>query len=1413
MKGPGLPPVAQGGGNPVSRSRLAVEVDGGRPPHRESASLFPLPLPLGFLSSRRESHGASRSAAQRQRRMQGHRERVALAVRALYGLASSRTGQPLPPGGVSEVQELSAAQRSALRRISLHVRAAGRPPAELDESEAFRALLKTTDVYLEKGRCGVRPYDPEKLRLLKGGVTPQLSLGIVPPHVRQVLERPDLYIERHGDEIAVEAHLEPYWDPRLDPRFARNRGRLLALLRQLADLGMVTGVRRKKSVVGLFFVAKKGDAIRMIVDGRQPNQYHRLPPHTMMGSVDAFAALRVEQCWRDRRPWGEAAPQVWGASVDLQDGFHQFLNPALAEWFVFDLAGVRAADLNLTSVYDCSTGASTPVEPDEVIWAAYAGMAMGWSWALWICHETLAGVVRPTLQDQDFWVLDKGLAGRFNGGGVGAAPYVDNANFVSDEAAELNARLQSTTDALDALHLKWHERVDGSLDIDMLGITLDGRKCTLRPKRDRLWRLWHGINGALRRRSLAGWQVRVLLGHLVSFMQLRRPLLSIFRDSYDFYAGTDLTTARPLPKGVRTELRSAQSLLFLVSVDMAIPLGRVAYASDASLLGYALLETDASAEELDEILLHRERSRFQVREKYVERDHDGFKGMMAGVDNEGALFDSELQLERHRGRAAPRPREEKETGVAPPPLPDSFVAADRWELVVAGAWRESRRIHELEARAEILGLSRSAHDVQQHGIELLSVADNMSCVCAFEKGRAVSRELLTVCRRSAALQAGTDIVWRQRHIEGVRNAADFMSRAADRGEIPPGQARRGPRGRPAKSSQVNVSSSPPRRRFVLELFSGCGVLSAAWADLGLRTALPVDIKNGVAFNLENQKIQKLILSWVATGSVWFVHLGTPCTAWSTARGGDRAVPQAGLNAAAFTVRLLALCRQVGCHWGLENPRSSRLWSWPPLRRFLDRSEALIVDTVFCAFGATYQKPTRLATSLGDLQLLARRCDCGKHRDVLRGLVRWSGGPWTWKTSLAGAYPPDFCKEYAAVLGRVAPKDAWRPCFELRTDPRWERQLAAAGRGEFLGLQVGVCAGPFVVPWQGAEELWPEKPAGSSARPRTSSSRRPGPRVPAPRCSDAADRRPLHQARGPARAVRQAGCELRAGAGRRHRGELFGEAVPGRGLEGDRQVHVVRPHMVARLVGSRLEFPPHQGDREGLGPPGAGVQPRAVSVGDGARPGRSAQFLGRRCRGGSGRDPDRVRLLPATFRVLAAQPSFRGAPAWPRPRGQVGDHRGAIRHHTLEDQHVRRHSHRSRAKDGTLRCTRNFGSLARPDSGGTAALAEPAGVERLPEAGSHEVGLDHRLHGASAASRRRQPRCLVQGIVPQADPKTRPLGSRVECKKVRNMECCCEPANNFPSKPSRSCSLGRKSSVPASPRDCARRSSPCERTAR
>ena len=93
-----------------------------------------------------------------------------------------------------------------------------------------------------------------------------------------------------------------------------------------------------------------------------------------------------------------------------------------------------------------------------------------------------------------------------------------------------------------------------------------------------------------------------------------------------------------------------------------------------------------------------------------------------------------------------------------------------------------------------MGLSRAAHALEHHDAELLSTGDNLGCVCAFEKGRAANLELLTLCRRASALQAAAGIVWRQRHVEGERNCADHMSRAADRGLLKPGEARRGIRG-------------------------------------------------------------------------------------------------------------------------------------------------------------------------------------------------------------------------------------------------------------------------------------------------------------------------------------------------------------------------------------------------------------------------------------------------------------------------------------------------------------------------------------------------------------------------------------------------------------------------------------------
>ena len=92
---------------------------------------------------------------------------------------------------------------------------------------------------------------------------------------------------------------------------------------------------------------------------------------------------------------------------------------------------------------------------------------------------------------------------------------------------------------------------------------------------------------------------------------------------------------------------------------------------------------------------------------------------------------------------------------------------------MAGAWRHKGKIHEYGARGELMGLKRSASRPEHHSTVLLTANDNMGSVCAYEKGRATNLELLMLCRRAAAYQIGCSIQWRQRHVEGVRNDADY----------------------------------------------------------------------------------------------------------------------------------------------------------------------------------------------------------------------------------------------------------------------------------------------------------------------------------------------------------------------------------------------------------------------------------------------------------------------------------------------------------------------------------------------------------------------------------------------------------------------------------------------------------------
>ena len=72
------------------------------------------------------------------------------------------------------------------------------------------------------------------------------------------------------------------------------------------------------------------------------------------------------------------------------------------------------------------------------------------------------------------------------------------------------------------------------------------------------------------------------------------------------------------------------------------------------------------------------------------------------------------------------------------------------------------------------------------GRRLLSLGDNLSNTCSSEKGRSKRFELQLLCQRAGALAIACEIDWNLRYVESLRNPMDFDTRAADRGELAPG---------------------------------------------------------------------------------------------------------------------------------------------------------------------------------------------------------------------------------------------------------------------------------------------------------------------------------------------------------------------------------------------------------------------------------------------------------------------------------------------------------------------------------------------------------------------------------------------------------------------------------------------------
>jgi len=233
-------------------------------------------------------------------------------------------------------RRLSEAQRSIILRLSRRIESYGDRP-DILPAAAYADLIKSHDLYSGQP-MNLKPYDPALLKVLHRNRQPQDLRGCLGPEGRRYLDQADDLIFRSEAELDALQDREliqpvtPYWDPVLK----RNRRARLDFIRRLHAVGLVGFRLSIRGRIGAFCVGKKDGSLRLVLDGREPSSLHRRPPHNALGSAGALAGLDLSDQALAAEGVDPSSANIHAAGLDPKDGFYQFADDYIADWFGFD---------------------------------------------------------------------------------------------------------------------------------------------------------------------------------------------------------------------------------------------------------------------------------------------------------------------------------------------------------------------------------------------------------------------------------------------------------------------------------------------------------------------------------------------------------------------------------------------------------------------------------------------------------------------------------------------------------------------------------------------------------------------------------------------------------------------------------------------------------------------------------------------------------------------------------------------------------------------------------------------------------------------------------------------------------------------------------------------------------------------
>ncbi|CAK0840930.1 unnamed protein product, partial [Prorocentrum cordatum] len=621
-------------------------------------------------------------------------------------------------------------------------RLAGR--ARCDFSDAVGVL----NWFANRQHTGVKPnFDQQRVhaRILDivADSTPPQETAIPSPRAafNELLHGRSVYDESAGRNIG---RLRNVGQIPLPIRPRRLYVRFIRLLRSKGVLVFPDESERREEV-GVFYVAKKSDQFRMIVDARKSNLHFTSPPGVALVTAEGLARVAVGL---DGSSMTGAAEGFTLGTSDISDAFHRFrIDRGLSGYFCTRPALAGEVGLAGTKL------GGRRLEADARLVPACAALPMGFTWSRFFCQEVgesmmsdapeLAGVPRmsdwgPTTVLQPARPLDHGGGAQYT--------YVDDLGVLGFDAAAVAECLGATATRFNQAGLVTHETELQEGRGETLGCVLDGKALSTRRTAKRYWRVRQGLSWALWCRALPGWAWEVVIGHCTYCAMCYRDLLPAFTAVYKFIAA-NYSQGAALWASARAELVAFRGLMPLLRGDWALPWSKLACLSDASEHGCAVSASLFGEAEVKKIGRVQERSRFRRLGGHSARAH--FFAMNGITMTLGGALKPVTELEEGDVVA-----DDAEWGVNPAveEMPAGIFMGARWIEIVARGWHNTTEdIYVYESRALLRAVEIQCSLSPSVGEHLVVMSDNLPAVLCSERRRAKNYVVLSCIRRAVAL--------------------------------------------------------------------------------------------------------------------------------------------------------------------------------------------------------------------------------------------------------------------------------------------------------------------------------------------------------------------------------------------------------------------------------------------------------------------------------------------------------------------------------------------------------------------------------------------------------------------------------------------------------------------------------------